>query len=73
MKQIVDNYEKGKVIPKCQFSANAIIQEKEDVPPLQYQVKLLGAKHPDNIITFSINPPVVISGIYLVIKLLYIV
>ena len=64
MKQIVDNYEKGKVSPKCQFSANAIIPDGEEVPRLQHQAALLGAKYPDNIITFDITPPRVISGMY---------
>ena len=57
MKQIVDSYEEGKMIPKCQFSAKEMISDGEEVPPLQHQATLLGAKHPDNIVTFNMTPP----------------
>ena len=63
MKQIVDNFDEGKVSPKCQFSATAMIPDGEAVPPLQHQAALLGAKPPDNIITFDITPPPIIAGI----------
>ena len=61
LKRTVDGYEEGKVIPKCQFSAKVMLQEGEDVPPLQHQVELRGAKSPNNILAFDINPP---SGVY---------
>lgn len=62
LKQFVDNYEEGKVSPKCRFSATALISDGEEVPPLQYQAKLLGAKDPETIVTFEIVPPTTISG-----------
>ena len=63
LKQIVDNFDEGKVIPKCQFSAKAVIPDGEVVPPLLHQATLLGAKPPDNIITFDITPPPIV-GMY---------
>ena len=63
MKQIVDNFDEGKVIPKCQFSVKAVIQDGEVVPPLLHQATLLGTKPPDNIITFDITPPPIV-GMY---------
>ena len=53
---MVDHYKKGKVIPKCQFSASIVIQEGEDIPPLDHQVELKGAKLPHNILPFHIPP-----------------
>lgn len=58
LKKVVDGYIYGKVIPVCRFSADVKLQEGESVPPLHYQVELLGAKLPNNIIVFYIDPAI---------------
>ena len=45
------------MISKCQFSANIVLQEGEEVPHLQHQVNVIGAKPPFNFLTFDISPP----------------
>ena len=45
------------MIPKCQFSANIVLQEEEEVPHLQHLVNITGAKPPFNFVTFDISPP----------------
>jgi hypothetical protein len=61
LKRFVDSYELGKIIPKCQFSANITLQEGDSIPPLQLRVKLFGTKSPNNFLTFS-NPDLSGSG-----------
>ena len=45
------------MIPKCQFSANVVLKEEDEVPPLQHRVNLIGTKLPFNSVMFEINPP----------------
>ena len=45
------------MIPKCQFSANVVLKEEDEVPPLQHRVRLIGSKSPFNSFMFEINPP----------------
>ena len=59
MKKHVDNYRPGQWIPSCQLSAVFVLAEDKKIPLLQYQVKLVGAKEPFNMI--AIEPPT-ISG-----------
>ena len=58
LKREVDGYEPDNVIPMCRFFAIVELQEGESVPPLQFQVALLGAKLPNNILTFYIEPTI---------------
>ena len=62
LKRFVDNYEQGKMIPKCQFSAKISLHEGEDVPSLQRQIKLNGAREPFNTLMLDIEPPILTSG-----------
>ena len=62
LKRLVDSYEQGKIIPKCQFSAKVLPREGEDIPSLQCQVKLNGAKEPFNAVMLDIDPPILTSG-----------
>lgn len=63
LKRNVDSYELGKIIPKCQFSANIPLQEGDSIPTLQQRVTLIGTKSPYNFLTFNIEPG---SGMYIV-------
>lgn len=61
----MDSYELGKIIPKCQFSANIPLQEGDGafgIPPLQQRVKLIGTKSPYNFLTLKIDPNLPGSG-----------
>ena len=53
-KKQVDNFREGKLTPCCQLLAE-ISGEKENVPTLKHQVKLRGAKYPNDV--FVINLP----------------
>ncbi len=64
LKRLVDSYEQGKIIPKCQFSAKILPREGEDIPSLQCQVKLNGAKEPFNVVMLDIEPPILTTGTY---------
>ena len=56
MKRHVDKFEPGKMIPKCQLSADFIKPiGDEKIPMLLHHVNLIGAKEPHN--TFVIKPP----------------
>ena len=52
-KKKVDNFKEGKIIPKFQLSAKFIGEEKSCI---EYVVKLLGAKKPNDV--FQIDLPV---------------
>ena len=57
IKKHVDNYSPPKIIPRCQLSADFMSGTgQRDIPMLQYQVNLIGAKEPHNM--FVIKPPV---------------
>ena len=58
LKKHVDNFLPGRRIPKCLLSA--VADEDKKTPPLQYQVKLIGAKEPFNIMAIELPS---ISGI----------
>lgn len=60
-KRSIDIYEEGTVIPKCQFTAK-FIQRDREIVPFEHQASLSGAKRPNNIIVFDIDPPAVLSG-----------
>ena len=49
------------MIPKCSFSVIQVGKEK-DFPSVQYQVQLIGAKSPHDILTFVIKPLMITSG-----------
>ena len=61
LKKHVDSYKPGRRIPRCQLSAMFVESDKQNIPPLQYQVKLIGAKDPYNVVV--IEPPIP-SGIF---------
>ena len=61
LKRLVDSYEQGKIIPKCQFSAK-ILPREADIPSLQGQIKLNGAKEPYNTVMLDIDPPIFATG-----------
>ena len=57
VKKHVDSYYPPKIIPKCQLSADFMSGTgQRDIPMFQYQVKLIGAKEPQNMLV--IKPPV---------------
>ena len=60
MKKHVDSYKPGRRIPRCQLSAVFILAENKNIPLLQHQVKLVGAKEPFNMIAIELPT---ISGI----------
>ena len=61
IKKHVDNYYPPKIIPRCQLSADFMPGTgQRDIPMLQYQVNLIGAKKPHN--KFVIKPPVTGEG-----------
>ena len=55
-KKHVDNYQPGKRIPSCQLLAEYDFAGVK-VVPLRYRVKLLGAKEPHDMFTFTVTPP----------------
>lgn len=62
-KRFVDSYEQGKIVPRCQFSANIMYKNGAAVMPLLHKVKLNGTKSPDDFLRFNIIPQVLMSGI----------
>ena len=57
-KRHVDSYKPGKRIPSCQLSAYFKYDSAGvKVVPFVYRVKLLGARKPHNMFTFTIIPP----------------
>ena len=54
LKRDIDNYEEGKAIPRCSFSA-IIVDDKEDRPD-HLQVPLIGSKS-QNFLTFDLKHP----------------
>ena len=53
-KKQVDNFKEGKLTPCCQLLAK-ITGRKKTIPSLEHQVKLKGAKYPNDV--FVINLP----------------
>ena len=53
VKRHIDSYKSGTWIPKCQLSA-MIVSDKRNIPPVLYQVKLIGAKYPHDLITIQL-------------------
>ena len=56
LKKHVDNYKPGKWIPGCRLSA---VAEDKNMPLLQHQVKLIGAKKPFDMIAIELS---IVSG-----------
>ena len=54
MKQHVDNYKPKRRIPKCQLSVVFVSSKENEIPLLQHQLELLGAKKPYNMITIEL-------------------
>ena len=54
MKKHVDNYRPGRRIPKCQLSVVFVPAKDDNIPLLQHQVKLEGAKEPFNMIAIEL-------------------
>ena len=54
MKKHVDNHQSGQWIPGCQLSAVFTLAEDKRIPLLQYQVKLIGAKEPFNMMAIEL-------------------
>lgn len=54
----VDGYERGKVIPHCQFVAKYPIEER-NAPDVTILIKLIGAKrHSDDSFYFNLHLPI---------------
>ena len=64
LKRFVDSFKQGKMIPKCQFSAQISLHEGKHIPSLQHRVQLIGARSPYNTLMLAINPPMLTSGTY---------
>ena len=55
MKRFVDSYRPGKRIPRCQLSALYVFpSDKANIPILQYQLKLVGAREPYTMIVIEL-------------------
>ena len=52
LKRHVDNFRPGQRIPNCQLSA--VAYEDKKIPPLRYQVKLIGATKPYNMMAIEL-------------------
>ena len=48
------------MIPNCSFSVIQLGEEKNI--PVQYRVKLIGARFPNNVLTLDIRPPTYAKG-----------
>ena len=61
LKREVDRYRVGRALPKCTFLVIPL-EKGKDIPSVQHQVQLSGAKFPHNLLTFDIKPPKITSG-----------
>ena len=55
MKKEVDSYEPNKRIPYCLFLAKSF-NTNGNIPELNFRVKLIGAREPQNELTIYISP-----------------
>ena len=54
IKKHVDSHQSVQWISGCQLSAVFVLAENKRIPPLQYQVKLIGAKEPFNMMAIEL-------------------
>ena len=52
-RRLVDSYRPGKRIPRCHLSA-LFLSDEANIPALQYQVKLVGAREPYTMIAIEL-------------------
>ena len=53
-KKLVDSFEPGKQVSRCQFLANFIARTGTDVIPFTCQLNLIGAKEPNKKLTITL-------------------